>query len=334
MIKINLEDLSPQTAFPSSIGKEKELSLIVYNTLKIDFEKKDLNNFIIELLMSINEQSLATINAIFKYEADLLKNVNTEINELVSLNKINSFFENFSLESITVFSSLAQGIPEIKSNVHFREEIFKLSELLEQTVKAHIEFYKDLNQNDNDFEKINKNIYFLQNLLNMVKNYAIKHLKRLASEISSKMNIEDQVKVISRLININNGGVPLLLESKKTNMQEDTIEDAILIDNEFVENKNINNEENKHIVPINNESIEEIKKTLQEGFNLVAEQVSGKSAFMEEQFTELKKENQLLKESINELTLLNNKIINKFNDFIDNQAVLQKAIKEKYNISF
>jgi len=331
MVKINLEDLSPQTAFPSSIGKEKELSLIVYNTLKMDFEKKDVSNFIIELLMSINEQSLNTIKSIFKYEADLLRDMETSLEELVCLNKLNSFFKDSSLESITVFSSLVQGIPETKSNVHFREEIFKLAEILEEMVKNHIDFYKDLGQEDRNFERINQNIYFLQNLLNMVKNYALKNIKRLGSELHSKMNIEDQIKVLSRLLNINNGNSNLLLEQKSIKAlshKEDVIEDAVLIDED-------ENKEQKFPEKINNtEAMEEIKKLFLNQFELIKTDINESKMSIEEQLQNVTKENTFLKDELTKLSLINVNLVEKFSKFIDSQLVLQKAIKDKYNINF
>lgn len=325
MNKINLEDLSPQTAFPSSIGKEKELSLIVYNTLKIDFEKKDANNFIIELLMSLNEQNINTIKTIFKYESDLLKDVNTKHAELIALNKINLFFRDSSLEGITVFSSLVQGIPEIKSNVHFRDEIIKLAEILEETVKTHIDYYNELNQDDKDFEKINQNIYFLQNLLNMVKNYALKNLKRLASENSSKMNIEDQVKIMNRLIHINSGDLNYG-ETKRLGHKtaiEENIEDAIVI--ESGGNKN----ESDELPLLNVQMFEDLKSFITETFLPIKD--SMKNLISDN--NNIKEENRLLKEEIKELSKINTTVMQNFNSFIENQTALQKIIKDKYNIT-
>ena len=146
MVKMNIEDLSPQTAFPSAIGKDKELSLIVYSSLIKNFEKQEDSTFIIELLMSINELSITAIKTIFKYEIDLLKDLNNKHSDLICLTKINNFFANTSLEAITVFSSLSQGIPETKSNVYFKEEIFKLSEILEEIINVHTENYKDIDK--------------------------------------------------------------------------------------------------------------------------------------------------------------------------------------------
>lgn len=310
--KINLEDLSPQTAFPSSIGKEKELSLVVYNTLVKDFEKKDVNIFIIELLMSINESNISSIKTILKYEIDLLKDLTTNQVSLVFLNKIKIFFEESSLENITVFSSLAQGIPEIKSNIHFREELSNLSEILEDIIVAHIDSYKDINENNEDFKKVNDNSYFLTTLLNIVKNYSIKNIKRLASDISSKMSIEEQVKVFSRLFKIGDSASSLTSPPKQLSYDkksEEEVEEAIIISQDEDEKSNPNDNNSlllRNIISFQNETTSKFEKLIEE--------------------------NSKLKEEVTSLTKSNIIFMKKFESFIDNQASLQKVIKEKYNI--
>lgn len=329
MVKMNIEDLSPQTAFPSSIGKDKELSLIVYSSLIKNFEKQEDSTFIIELLMSVNELSITAIKTIFKYEIDLLKDLKNKHSDLICLTKINNFFANTSLEAITVFSSLSQGIPETKSNVYFKEEIFKLSEILEEIINVHTENYKDIDKEDENFNKINENIYFLSNLLNMVKNYAFKNIKRLASDISSKMNIEDQVQVIARLINISKGDTLTELSTKqiKYNKQnEDGIEEAILIEEEkqqkdIVSSNNTNSNVNSLVIS------EKIQKDISTDISLIKESLTQQLSF-------LKKENAELKENLKELTKLNTSFMNNFNTFIENQLVMQKVIQEKYNLKF
>lgn len=329
MVKMNIEDLSPQTAFPSSIGKDKELSLIVYSSLIKNFEKQEDSTFIIELLMSVNELSITAIKTIFKYEIDLLKDLNNKHSDLICLTKINNFFANTSLEAITVFSSLARGIPETKSNVYFKEEIFKLSEILEEIINVHTENYKDIDKEDENFNKINENIYFLSNLLNMVKNYAFKNIKRLASDISSKMNIEDQVHVIARLINISKGDTLSELNTKQLKyhkQNEDAIEDAILVEEEkqqkdIASNNNMNSNINSLVV------FEKIQKDISADISLIKESLT-------QQLNFLKKENAELKENLKELTKLNTSFMNNFSTFIENQLVMQKVIQEKYNIKF
>lgn len=329
MVKMNIEDLSPQTAFPSSIGKDKELSLIVYSSLIKNFEKQEDSTFIIELLMSINELSITAIKTIFKYEIDLLKDLNNKHSDLICLTKINNFFANTSLEAITVFSSLSQGIPETKSNVYFKEEIFKLSEILEEIINVHTENYKDIDKEDENFNKINENIYFLSNLLNMVKNYAFKNIKRLASDISSKMNIEDQVHVIARLINISKGDTLSELNTKQLKyhkQNEDGIEEAILVEEEkqqkdIASNNNMNSNINSLVV------FEKIQKDISADISLIKESLT-------QQLNFLKKENAELKENLKELTKLNTSFMNNFSTFIENQLVMQKVIQEKYNIKF
>lgn len=329
MVKMNIEDLSPQTAFPSAIGKDKELSLIVYSSLIKNFEKQEDSTFIIELLMSINELSITAIKTIFKYEIDLLKDLNNKHSDLICLTKINNFFANTSLEAITVFSSLSQGIPETKSNVYFKEEIFKLSEILEEIINVHTENYKDIDKEDENFNKINENIYFLSNLLNMVKNYAFKNIKRLASDISSKMNIEDQVHVIARLINISKGDTLSELNTKQLKyhkQNEDAIEDAILVEEEkqqkdIASNNNMNSNINSLVV------FEKIQKDISADISLIKESLT-------QQLNFLKKENAELKENLKELTKLNTSFMNNFSTFIENQLVMQKVIQEKYNIKF
>ncbi len=329
MVKMNIEDLSPQTAFPSSIGKDKELSLIVYSSLIKNFEKQEDSTFIIELLMSINELSITAIKTIFKYEIDLLKDLNNKHSDLICLTKINNFFANTSLEAITVFSSLSQGIPETKSNVYFKEEIFKLSEILEEIINVHTENYKDIDKEDENFNKINENIYFLSNLLNMVKNYAFKNIKRLASDISSKMNIEDQVHVIARLINISKGDTLSELNTKQLKyhkQNEDGIEEAILVEEEkqqkdIASNNNMNSNINSLVV------FEKIQKDISADISLIKESLT-------QQLNFLKKENAELKENLKELTKLNTSFMNNFSAFMENQLVMQKVIQEKYNIKF
>lgn len=330
MVKMNIEDLSPQTAFPSSIGKDKELSLIVYSSLIKNFEKQEDSTFIIELLMSVNELSITAIKTIFKYEIDLLKDLNNKHSDLICLTKINNFFANTSLEAITVFSSLSQGIPETKSNVYFKEEIFKLSEILEEIINVHTENYKDIDKEDENFNKINENIYFLSNLLNMVKNYAFKNIKRLASDISSKMNIEDQVHVIARLINISKGDTLSELNTKqiKYNKQnEDETEDAILVEEEEKQQKDIASSNNMNLNVNSLVVFEKIQKDISTDISIFKESLTQQLSF-------LKKENAELKENLKELTKLNTSFMNNFSAFMENQLVMQKVIQEKYNIKF
>lgn len=330
MIKINLEDLSPQTSFPAYFGKEKELSLVHYSTLTKDFEKKDNNSFIVELLISIAEKRTISIENILQYEINALRDLNTNISSLVCFNKINDFFTNASLETIIVFSSLAQGIPETKSNIHFKDEIIKLSEMLEIIVEEHTELYKDISNDDENLDKINENIYFLTSLLNTIKNYAFKNLKRIASEISSKMTFDEQMKVIGSLISINsfnNNSIPPQLEYKSAKKDDIIIEDAEVVEsneeNNSINNSSNNNNSNNSDNFSSSFSIQEIKKYL-----IDTEKT------LEDKINKLSLENQTLKESIKVLTETNNRFLNNFDAFMENQANIQKAIKEKYNINF
>lgn len=325
MIKINLEDLSPQTSFPASFGKEKELSLVHYSTLTKDFEKKDNNSFIVELLISIAEKRDSSIENILQYEINALRDLNTNTSALICFNKINDFFTNASLETITVFSSLAQGIPETKSNIHFKDEIIKLSEMLEIIVGEHTELYKDISNDDENLDKINENIYFLTSLLNTIKNYAFKNLKRIASEISSKMTFDEQMKVIGSLISINsfnNNSIPPQLEYKSAKKDDIIIEDAEVVESNE-ENNSIHNNSNNTDNFSSSFSIQEIKKYL-----------TSMEKALEDKINKLSLENQTLKESIKVLAETNNRFLNNFDAFMENQANIQKAIKEKYNINF
>ena len=325
MIKINLEDLSPQTSFPAYFGKEKELSLVHYSTLTKDFEKKDNNSFIVELLISIAEKRASSIENILQYEINALRDLNTNISSLVCFNKINDFFTNASLETIIVFSSLAQGIPETKSNIHFKDEIIELSEMLENIVEEHTELYKEISNDDENLDKINENIYFLTSLLNTIKNYAFKNLKRIASEISSKMTFDEQMKVIGSLISINsfnNNSIPPQLEYKSAKKDDIIIEDAEVVEGNE-ENNSINNNSNNSDNFSCSFSIQEIKKYL-----IDTEKT------LEDKINKLSLENQTLKESIKVLTETNSRFLSNFDAFMENQANIQKAIKEKYNINF
>lgn len=328
MVKINLEDLSPQTSFPASLGKEKELSLVHYNRLIKDFEKKENKSFIVELLISIAENRANSIECILQYEINTLKDLNIDTSSLICFNKINDFFNNDSLESITVFSSLAQGIPETKSNIHFKDEIIRLSSILEDIVEEHTELYKDIDNNDENLDKINDNIYFLTSLVNTIKNYALKNLKRIASEISSKMTLDEQIKVINSLISLNNtdsNNMPKQLTYDGNAIKKDddnTIEEAEVIiqdssDYEKQHNGNRSNDVNYSLVT---KDVKELFSNIEKNFD--------------KKLNILSNENLALKENLKQLTEINNMFMNNFTAFMDNQVNLQRAIKEKYNINF
>ncbi len=161
--------------------------------------------------------------------------------------------------------------------------------------------------------------------MNTIKNYAFKNLKRIASEISSKMTFDEQMKVIGSLISINsfnNNSIPPQLEYKSAKKDDIIIEDAEVVESNE-ENNSIHNNSNNTDNFSSSFSIQEIKKYL-----------TSTEKALEDKINKLSLENQTLKESIKVLAETNNRFLNNFDAFMENQANIQKAIKEKYNINF
>lgn len=304
MVKINLEDLIHESSFPCSL-QEDGIKTLVYTNLKSIIKGLDINSYIIELLMSIRENKLNSIEAILKYELEQLKN-SSKSDDLIYLTKINTFFKESNLDNIIIFSSLKKDLTEIKASSYFIDEISMLDTLLTNLSQSYIDYYDDITENDDNFNEISNNTSFLQGISNTVKTFATRNLKKIASDNFQKNNIDDQISVLMKLMykNIQTPNISHQISYKKTN--DDEIEEAEILDGD----------------------------KLAETSNTLSKDILNDIVELKENINNLKVENEALKNKLDNFLLANQNLINMLESFLNSQLKLQNRLKEKYSIDF